>query len=60
MTPQEALEILKTFNEWRRGNGAYGFTDDPEDYKSLPYTPKEIGEAIDVACTILDKVANLK
>jgi hypothetical protein len=47
MTPQEAAEILKTYNIWRRWNG------DPDDDRrrgnrpEMPH-PKQLGQAIDV------------
>jgi hypothetical protein len=48
MTTAKALEILKHHNVWRRG-----LVDDPK------YTPKEIGEAIDVAIKHLEYVETL-
>ena len=55
MTSKLAVKILTEFNKWRRGDGAYGFTDDPKDYKDCPYTPTEIGKAIDIAVTVMQK-----
>jgi hypothetical protein len=49
MTTTKALEILKHHNTWRRG-----IVDDPK------YTPKEIGEAIDVAIKHLEYVEKIK
>jgi|TARA_R100000049_G_C1857965_1_gene22622 hypothetical protein len=44
MSTAEALEILQYHNKWRRG----------EHYIENPkYTPKQIGQAIDVAIKIL-------
>ena len=60
MTPKEALEILLEFNEWRRSQGKYAWNEDPAKNKQLPFTPKEVGEAIDTACSLMDKVVNLK
>ena len=54
MDPKLAAKILAEFNKWRRGDGAYGFTDDPKDYKDCPYTPTEIGKAIDIAIKVLE------
>ena len=45
MTGKKAIKILKYANRWRRG----------EDIK-MP-DPKELGEAIDVAITILESYA---
>ena len=39
MTKQEALEILKYYQHWRRGGG---------DRRNMP-DPNQVGEAIDVA-----------
>ena len=49
MTPTEAAKILAEFNRWRRGEPPYDWSDDPANRKDLPYTPKQIGEAIDIA-----------
>ena len=50
MTPKETYEVLREFNLWRRGEGKYeGF------YQKFPYTPKEIGIALDVAIEKLKK-----
>lgn len=56
-TPKDALEILQTFNRWRRDEG---------EFKSsgtiipLPFSSKQVGEAIDTAISILEKVVDLK
>ena len=60
MTPEQALTILKEFNQWRRGEGIYAWNEDPTKNRELPFKPGEIGQAIDMACEILDKVVNLK
>ena len=45
MTPAEAATILRQFNEWRRGN------------EDLPqFDPREIGEAIDAAVEMIDRL----
>ena len=49
MTPAEAAKILAEFNKWRRGDPPYDWIDDPAKRKKLTYTPKQIGEAIDIA-----------
>ena len=45
MTPIEVTTILRQFNEWRRGDEA---TAQPD--------PREIGEAIDVAVEMIDRL----
>lgn len=60
MTAKRALEILRELNEWRRGTGRYEFHENPVTNEPLPFTAAEIGQAIDVACVIMDKVVNLK
>ena len=55
MTPTEAAKILAEFNHWRRGEPPYDWSDDPKKRKELPYTPQQIGEAIDVAVSCLNK-----
>ena len=44
MTPAETVEILRQFNEWRRG----GDGDQPD--------PKQIGAAIDAACEMIERL----
>ena len=45
MTPTEVTTILRQFNEWRRGGAA-----------PLHYSPSEIGEAIDAAIAMIDRI----
>ena len=45
MTPTETAAILRQFNEWRRGD-----EDIPQ------FDPREIGEAIDAAVEMLDRM----
>ena len=47
MTHQEALEILRAHQEWRRYDGPIGKGPEMQD-------PKLLGEAIDVACWSLE------
>lgn len=44
MTLQEAVAILRAHNEWRRGNNSESWHD------PMPYSPAELGMAIDVVC----------
>lgn len=44
MDKKKAMEILRDFNEWRRGKPPY---DKPG--TTLKWSPEEIGEAIDLA-----------
>ncbi len=53
MTPAKVCEILLEFNEWRRGAGDYEFNEDPTKNKDCPYSPAEIGKAIDTAIKFL-------
>ena len=48
MTPTEIVEILRQFNNWRRG------TDIPQP------DPREIGEAIDAAVEMIERAAKTK
>ena len=45
MTPTEAANILRQFNEWRRGD-----EDIPQ------FDPREIGEAIDAAVEMIERM----
>ncbi len=48
MTPTEITTILRQFNEWRRGD------------EDIPQPdPREIGEAIDAAVEMIERVASL-
>lgn len=47
MTTQEAIDILKKINAWRRG-----------DIDEYPYTPNEIGHAIDRGIHALESVCS--
>ena len=49
MTPTETATILRQFNEWRRGDYAL------EDQPAQP-DPVEIGEAIDAAIAMIDRL----
>ena len=55
MTNSKACEILREFNDWRRGIGVYEFSDDPDKNAQCPYSPSEIGKAIDMAIDVLNK-----
>lgn len=52
MTIEEARDLLKRYNTWRRDNNV------PNSYE-MP-DPKEIGIAIDVAISALDDLVDLK
>jgi len=45
MTIRYAITILREMQRWRRGEGPY----DKDEPTTMPYSPKEFGEAIDVA-----------
>lgn len=46
MSLEECINIAKEMQKWRKGESPYdGIT--PEDYKPMPYSPKEFGDAID-------------
>ncbi len=49
MTPTETAAILRQFNEWRRGD--YDPSEQPE-----PPDPREIGEAIDAAIEMIERL----
>lgn len=44
MTKEQTIKTLIEFNKWRKGKT-----------EIIPYTPKEIGEAIQAAITFLKK-----
>ena len=49
MTPAETTTILRQFNEWRRGD--YEPSEQP-----APPDPREIGEAIDAAVEMIERM----
>lgn len=53
MTPAETAEVLRQFNEWRRGD--YEPSEQPE-----PPNPYEVGLAIDAAVEMLDEIERLR
>mgnify|MGYP007070243206 CR=1 FL=1 len=56
MTPEKAAEILRDFNNWRRGAGEYAWTGKPPAPENAKprFTPSEIGRAIDLAIERLE------
>jgi hypothetical protein len=50
MTPTETATILRQFNEWRRG----------EDNKVEQPDPREIGEAIDAAIGMIERMSKME
>lgn len=53
MTPTETATILRQFNEWRRGD--YEPSEQP-----APPDPCEIGEAIDAAIGMIERVSKME
>ena len=53
MTPAEVAAILRQFNEWRRSD--YEPSEQP-----APPDPREIGEAIDAAVEIIERVGKME
>lgn len=49
MTPAEVATILRAFNEWRRGD-----EDIPQ------FDPREIGEAIDAAVEMIERLEQIE
>ena len=49
----KALETLTKYQNWRREDGATFFSKPPEDRLKMP-SPKDIGEALDVAIYIME------
>ena len=53
MTPAETTTILRQFNEWRRGD--YEPSEQP-----APPDPIEIGEAIDAAIAMIERMGKME
>lgn len=53
MTKKEAYEVLREFQMWRRGEGKYEWRETPSENEPLPYSPKTVGAALDVAIETL-------
>lgn len=47
-----SLQVLKEYNDWRRGVGKYEVNNDT-DHVQLAYSPAQIGQAIDAVITEL-------
>lgn len=58
MSVEEALKVLIEFNKWRRGYVPYGWSEEPEKNLQMPYTPTDIGKALDVAISVLGEKTN--
>ena len=51
MSPAEAAAFLRRYNEWRRTDDRYG----------MPYPdPREIGEAIDAAVEMIERMEKIE
>ena len=46
---KDLAKALRKYNRWRRGQGAYKWSEDPKKNKPCPYSPKTIGYLIDEA-----------
>jgi len=53
MTPTEVAATLRQFNEWRRGD--YEPSEQP-----APPDPREIGEAIDAAVEMIERMGKME
>ena len=53
MTHDEAVNILKNYQLWRRGKPPYDFGQPVE----MPFAPKELGQALDHAIAVLERPA---
>ena len=51
MTPSEVTNVLRQFNEWRRG--------DETVEQPAPPDPREIGEAIDAAIEMIERLQSV-
>jgi len=49
MTPSEAAKVLREHNAWRRGA-------DDNHWQQAPYSPAELGHALDAAVAALESV----
>lgn len=59
MSIEEVVHILTEFNKWRRSEPPYEWNEDPAMQKELPYSPKDIGLAIDEAVVMLRQKADI-
>lgn len=50
------LGVLEDFNRWRRGEPPYDWNEDPSKRVEPPWSPKEVGAAIDVAAGVVRAV----
>lgn len=59
MDRNKVIEVLEEFNEWRRGSGPYAWSEDPSKSRQFPYSPHEIGVAIDRAVEMLRRLSEI-
>jgi hypothetical protein len=57
-SPAETATKLRLYNQWRRGEGAWEWK--PNEHKGPPFAPKELGELIDHAASLLDALGTEK
>ena len=57
--PRDALEILKTYNRWRRDEGEFKHRSNSA-LVPLPFSAEQVGTAIDTAIHITEKAVELK
>lgn len=57
--PRDALEILRTYNRWRRDEGEFKHRKNSV-LIPLPFSAEQVGTAIDTAIDILEKAVELK
>lgn len=56
MSPASLANALRDYNRYRRGQGKYKWSEEPEKNKPSPYSPETIGYLIDTAAKTLEKI----
>lgn len=56
MSPAALAKALRDYNRYRRGQGKYKWSEEPEKNNPSPYSPETIGYLIDTAAKTLEKI----
>ena len=56
MSPASLANALRDYNRYRRGQGKYKWSEEPEKNNPSPYSPETIGYLIDTAAKTLEKI----
>ena len=56
MTAKEMAERLRRWNRWSRGEGEFGWHEDPRANLPMPESPQELGMLLDEVAEVLERL----